>query len=87
MRFNEAAIVGRPLPAHKAVHRLAREDLKKTNASGKSVTVRIGWEKDLAMHLHDLGKIHVKAALAETLYKGRQQCTCSARFQAPRSTR
>ena len=58
---------------HEAVHRLAREDLKKTNASGKSVTVRIGWEKDLAMHLLDLGKIHVEAALAETLYKRRQQ--------------
>ncbi len=82
VRLHEAAIVGRPLPAHKAVHRLAREDLKKAKASGKSVTVCIGWEKDLAMHRLDLGKIHLEAALAEALCKCRQQEYCSAGFRA-----
>ena len=66
----------------KAVHRLAREDLKKAKASGKSVTVCIGWEKDLAMHRLDLGKIHLEAALAEALCKCRQQEYCSAGFRA-----
>jgi hypothetical protein len=65
----------------KAVHRLAREDLKKAKASGKFVTVCIGWEKDLAMHRLDLGKNHLEAALAETLCKRRLQEYAAQAFE------
>jgi hypothetical protein len=81
VRLHEAAIVDHFLRIER-YSRYAREDMKETDVNGKPVRVRISqWNRTLAAHLLELGKIHVEAAWAETLYKRKQQQHAEQAFE------